>query len=267
VPAPADGFPEARRLTGEPTGEAALRMHYLKLRRSRLILGAFLLFSVLITALPGIDLSISRFFFHGGSFPLDPWQRLVHVGLNYFLWISLTTVIAIYLHNRLLKRSLCAIDGKRVLYLLFVLIVGAGLIVNAGLKDNFGRARPRDVVEFSGTKQFTPAFVISGECRSNCSFSSGDAAGGFFSLALALALTRRRAIFAAAAGVGILVSFARIASGAHFFSDTVVSFFIMLILADVAYFYMVLTDADRAELDLVGTVLKPAAEVVPNEIP
>jgi lipid A 4'-phosphatase len=240
-------------------------MHYFKLRRSRIIVGGFLLFSLLITALPGIDLAISRLFFHGGAFPLDPWQRQVHVGLNYFLWISLTTVIAIYLHNRLLKRSLCSIDGKRVLYLLFVLIVGAGLIVNAGLKDNFGRARPRDVAEFGGAKQFTPAYVISGECRTNCSFSSGDAAGGFFALALALALTRRRAIFAAAAAVGVLVSLARIASGAHFFSDTVVSFFIMLILADVSYFYMVLTEADRAEVGVVGNVLKPAtAEVGPE---
>jgi lipid A 4'-phosphatase len=222
---------------------------------------------LLITTLPGVDLAISRLFFHDGAFPLDSWQRLVHVGLNYYLWISLSTVIAIYLHNRLLKRSLCALDGKRVLYLLFVLIVGAGLIVNAGLKDNFGRARPRDVVEFGGTKHFTPAYVLSGECRTNCSFSSGDAAGGFFSLALALALTRRRAIFAAAVAVGVVVSFARIASGAHFLSDTVVSFFIMLILADVSYFYIVLTDADRVEVGVVGGVLQPAAAVVPNEIP
>jgi lipid A 4'-phosphatase len=242
-------------------------MRYFKLRRSRFILGAFLLFSLLLTALPGVDLAISRLFFHDGAFPLDPWQRLVHVGLNYYLWISLSTIIAIYLHNRLLKRSLCSIDGKRVLYLLFVLILGAGLIVNAGLKDNFGRARPRDIVEFGGTKQFTPAYVISGECRTNCSFSSGDAAGGFFSLALALALKRRRAIFVAAVAVGVVVSFARIASGAHFFSDTIVSFFIMLLLADVSYFYMVLTEADRAEVGVVGGVLEPAAAVVPNEIP
>lgn len=252
-------------------------MQYFKLRRGRIIFGAFLLFSLLITALPGIDLAISRLFFHDGAFPLDPWQRAVHVGLNYFLWVSLTTVMAIYLHNRLLKRSLWAVDGKRVLYLFFVLIAGAGLIVNAGLKDNFGRARPRDVVEFGGEKQFTPAYVISGECRTNCSFSSGDAAGGFFAIALALALSRRRAMVAAAVALGAVVSFARIASGAHFFSDTVVSFFIMLILADVSYFYLLLTDADRAAVGAVAApVLKPAyvtvsaeadAPVAPDEIP
>jgi len=230
-------------------------MHYLKLRRSRTILGAFLLFSLLITAFPTVDLYISRLFFHGRAFQHDPWVQLVHVGLNYFLWISLSAVVAIYVHNRLLRRNLCSIDGKRVLYLFFVLIVGAGLIVNTGLKDNFGRARPRNIVEFGGTKQFTPAYVVSQECASNCSFSSGDAAGGFFSLALALALSRRRAPFVAAAALGALVSVARIASGAHFFSDTVVSFFVMLIAADVSYFYIVLTPAEQRVTYLTTSAL------------
>lgn len=247
-------------------------MHYLKLRRSRVILGAFLFFSLLITAFPTVDIDISRLFFHGSSFERDRWQTLVHDGLGYFLWLSLSAVIAIYAHNRLLKRSVWRVDGKRVLYLLLVLIVGAGLIVNVGLKDTFGRARPRDIAQFGGTKQFTPAYVVSRECTTNCSFSSGDSAGGFFSLALALALSRRRAIFVAAAAVGVLVSLARIASGAHFFSDTVVSFFVMLIVADVAYFYGVLTDADREEVRLVGSALKPAyvavsAETEPAVVP
>ena len=235
-------------------------MHYLKLRRSRTILGAFLVFSLLITAFPTIDLHVSRLFFHGRAFRHDAWQKLVHDGLGYLLWISLSAVLAIYAHNRLLQRNLCSIDGKRVLYLLFVLIVGAGLIVNTGFKDNFGRARPRDIVEFGGTKQFTPAYVVSQECSTNCSFSSGDAAGGFFSLALALALTRRRSIFVAAVAVGVVVSVARIASGAHFFSDTVVSFFVMLIAADVSYFYIV-----RAHdpVRIPHAPARPACEVVP----
>lgn len=56
--------------------------------------------------------------------------------------------------------------------------------------------------------------------------------------------------------MGVVVSLARIASGAHFFSDTIVSFFVMLIVADLSYFYLVLTAADRDEL--VGSALKPA---------
>jgi lipid A 4'-phosphatase len=154
-----------------------------------------------------------------------------------------------------------------VLYLLLVLTVGAGLIVNVGLKDNFGRARPRDIAEFGGTKQFTAAYVVGRECNTNCSFSSGDAAGGFFSLALALALSRRRAVLAAAVAVGIVVSLARIASGAHFFSDTVVSFFVMLMVADVLHFYVVLTSADRGEFRIAAKELRPAYALVSADIP
>jgi len=216
-------------------------MGYLKSGRSQVILASFLLFSLVVAVFPAIDINISRLFFHGG-FPRDQWwQALLHDSLNWFLGLSLGSVVALYAINRAFKRKFCNVDGKRVAYLFLVLIIGAGLIVNWGLKDNFGRARPRDVAEFGGTKIFTPAFVISHECRTNCSFSSGDAAGGFFSLALVFALARhRRAALVAGLAVGVIESLARISSGAHFFSDTVVSFFVMLTLADLLFFYVVL---------------------------
>jgi lipid A 4'-phosphatase len=244
-------------------------MQYLKLGRSQIILASFVLFSLVVAVYPAIDISVSRLFFHG-HFPRDQWwQALLHDSLNWFLGVSLGAVVALYAINRLYKRNICNVDGKRVAYLFLVLAVGAGLIVNVGLKDNFGRARPRDVTEFGGHKQFTPAFVMSHECRTNCSFSSGDAAGGFFSLALVFALARRRrAALVAALVIGGIESLARISSGAHFFSDTGVSFFVMLIVADVLCFYLVMTPAERAaarpaailEPAYVPVVAKPAVE-------
>jgi lipid A 4'-phosphatase len=234
-------------------------MHYLKLRCSRIILSSFVLFALVFTTFPEIDLQISALFFDGKSFPRDPWwQRLEQTALSWLLWFSVASVVALYVCNRLLKRHFCGVDGRRVLFLLLVLLIGAGLIVNLGLKNHFGRARPREIAEFGGTAQFSPAFVVSHECRTNCSFSSGDAAGGFFSLALAMALSRRRRLFVAGALLGSAVSLARIASGAHFFSDTVMSFFVMLIVADVLYYYVVLTDAERTRERSDGFVLKPA---------
>jgi len=233
-------------------------MHYLKFRRSRIILAAFACFSILAVTFPAIDISISRLFFHAG-FPRDQgWQLFMHDALNWFLCVSIGGVAAIYSWNVLRKRNVLGIDGRRVAYLFLVLIVGGGLIVNVMLKDNFGRVRPRDIVEFGGTKQFTPAFVVSRECNTNCSFSSGDAAGGFFSIALALALTRRRAVFAGAIAIGAVVSLGRISSGAHFFSDTVVSFFVMLLVADALYYYVVLSNADRDKARALGTAFEPA---------
>jgi lipid A 4'-phosphatase len=232
-------------------------MHYLKLGRSRAILTLFAASTLLFLVFPGVDIFISRLFFNQGFYLSRQWWTMfMHDSMGYFLGISLASVVALYLWNKLTKRTVCGVDGKRIAYLFLVLILGAGVIVNVALKDNFGRARPRDIVEFGGAGHYTPPFVMSGQCTRNCSFSSGEAAGGFFSLALALALSRRRRVFAAAVAVGAVVSFCRIASGAHFLSDTVVSFFVMLIVADVLHHYLVLGAFEReARLRLESEVL------------
>lgn len=222
-------------------------MQYLRLKRSQIILGAFFLFSLFALAFPEMDLRISRLFYDHQFFLRDQWwQRVLQVGLGYFLMAALGAVVACYVRNKVLKRCQCVVDGRKVAYVLLVMIIGAGLIVNAGLKNNFGRARPRDVAEFGGTKEFTPPFVLSQQCHTNCSFSSGDSAGAFFSLALVMAFRRRRNWMIAAITLGAIVSFGRIAAGAHFFSDTVVSFFVMLLMADALYYYVVLNRAGRA---------------------
>lgn len=221
-------------------------MSYLRSRRTHVILGSFLLFAVLMSAFPAIDIHISRLFFREGAFVHDQWwQKLLHDGLNAFLLISVGTVSVLYACNKLLKQNIGQLNGRRMVYLLLVLIVGAGLIVNVALKDHAGRARPRDIAEFGGTKHFSPPFVVSHECRANCSFSSGDAAGAFFSIALAMALTRRRRYLVTAVAFGALISASRLIAGAHFFSDVVTSFFIMLILADVLHHYVVSAGEER----------------------
>lgn len=212
--------------------------------------------SLLLAALPGIDIHVSKIFFDGSFHLNGHWsQKALQAALTSCLCLSLLFVVGIYACSKWSGRNLCGIDGKKVAYLFLVLILGAGLIVNVILKDNFGRARPRDVAEFGGAKVFTPAFVVSQECQRNCSFSSGEGAGAFFCLALAMAFSRKRTVHVASVGVGIVVSLFRIASGAHFFSDTVVSFFVMLIVADVLYYYMLLTNPELAR--------SPAPAVVP----
>lgn len=223
-------------------------MSYLQLRRSRLLLACFLLSSLLLWIYPDIDIHISRIFFDEGFGSSDQWWHvLARKGLAYVLAVSMGTVLVIYGCGKFYGRMLFGIDGKRVSYLLLVLLLGAGLIVNVIFKDNFGRARPRDIEEFGGSKQFTAAFVLSDQCEDNCSFSSGEGAGGFFPLALAFALSKKRRVFVAAVAFGSLVSLTRIAAGGHFFSDTVVSFFVMLLLADILRHSMLVPNTRSAD--------------------
>jgi lipid A 4'-phosphatase len=223
-------------------------MLYLRLARSQALFACFAAASLLFAAFPRLDIYVSRMFFDRGFYLQQRWwTTLAHESMGSFLCISMTAVAGLYLWNKLLKRNLCGVDGRRVVYLFLVLILGAGLIVNVLLKDNFGRARPRDIAEFGGSQVYTPPFVASNACHKNCSFSSGEAAGGFFAVALAWALGRRRALVVAGIALGAFVSFCRVASGAHFFSDTVVSFFVMLLVADVLYYYLLSAESERLE--------------------
>jgi lipid A 4'-phosphatase len=234
-------------------------MRYLSLKRSQLILACFAVSCLLLFAIPSIDIGVSRYFYqHGGFDGRSWWQTVMHEGMAWFLVSSMVGVVGVYLYNRLTKQTVLGIDGRKVVYLFLVLILGAGLIVNLALKDNFGRARPRDIAEFGGPQSFTPPFVVSANCTKNCSFASGEGAGGFFALALAAALSRRRSALVLAMAFGTLVSVCRIASGAHFLSDTVVSFFVMLVLTDVLYYFVVMNSVKRAKFNMRGLAPAPA---------
>ena len=245
---------------------------YLKLPRTRVTLGLFIAISLLLVAFPGVDLRVSRLFYDDGFYMADQaWARLLHASVPWFVIGSLGLAAAAYALNRFLGWNLLGMEGKKLVYLLLVLAFGAGLVVNATFKSEFGRARPRDLVEFGGSARFTPAYVPSSNCSRNCSFSSGDGAGAFFALAFAATANRRRTFRAAAAGFGILVSASRIASGAHFLSDTVVSFFVMLVVSDALHFRMFLFEPvaalslpslDRARVPTVALVSVPAKSSV-----
>jgi membrane-associated phospholipid phosphatase len=72
-------------------------------------------------------------------------------------------------------------------------------------------------------------------------------------------------LLAAAVGVGAFVSFCRVASGAHFFSDTIVSFFVMLLVADIFYYYLLSAERERLEKSeaVIVADVQPATPLEP----
>jgi lipid A 4'-phosphatase len=119
------------------------------------------------------------------------------------------------------RRPVLGITARGWFFLLLGLILLPG-ILTAALKNHWGRARPYQTAEFGGQARFTPAFVVSDQCRVNCSFVSGDAAFGFYLHAFGyVAATRRkrRRRFWAGLGFGFLAGLNRIIMGAHFLSD------------------------------------------------
>ncbi|MHB8808847.1 MAG: phosphatase PAP2 family protein [Desulfobulbaceae bacterium] len=112
---------------------------------------------------------------------------------------------------------------RQALFLLLLLAIGPGLLVNVTLKDHLGRARPHEVHEFGGQYAFTPIWQH-GDTGKNSSFPSGHAAVAFYLMAPWFVLRRRNRMQAACwltGGLtyGCLVGTARIMQGGHFLLD------------------------------------------------
>jgi lipid A 4'-phosphatase len=192
---------------------------------------AFLAFAAVFVAFPELDLWFSGLFYRPGEgFPTrGGWdEQLVCRSVGFLLLWGNLLLIALWLFNRFVSRSPGRFGGKELFFSLLLLAVAPGLIVNTLLKESWGRARPIRLEQFGGTMQFSPAFLPSD--HSGGSFSSGHAAGAFYWVAVAaLAARRRRVWVGLAMAYGVVVGLFRIAAGAHFLSDVLTSFFIVVI--------------------------------------
>jgi lipid A 4'-phosphatase len=195
------------------------------------ILILFLAFADLMLAFPHLDLAVSGFFYTPGSgFEIagTPAERLAYHSVPALLIFVNLALIGLWLYNRLTRRGLLDFDGPKLAFLLCLLILVPGLIVNQVLKEHWGRARPVNITEFGGKLSFTPAFVQSDQHGG--AFSSGHAAAAFYLTAVAVTLFGRRSPWTVAAlGYGALVGLARIAAGGHFLSDVITSGLLVLV--------------------------------------
>lgn len=121
-------------------------------------------------------------------------------------------------------KSKIGFSNHAAAFLLMSLVLGPGVLVNGVLKSGFHRARPHQVEQFGGEKKFTPAFVITDQCKKNCSFVSGDTSVAFYLFAFALLFPGWRfAGFAVSLTLGALIGYGRMKYGAHFMSDVIFS--------------------------------------------
>lgn len=126
---------------------------------------------------------------------------------------------------------------KKAAFLFVVLLIGPGIIVDMVFKEYWDRPRPRDVVEFQGEKQFSPAFIIADQPGKNKSFISGHAGMGFFFIAFAW-VARKRRYFWLGMAIGGLVSLGRMVQGGHFLTDILTSAFVVYFTCQVVAYYM-----------------------------
>ena len=178
---------------------------------------------------PQLDLSVSAWFFEQGVFQGGQWAwpRLLYHGMpivgGALAGAALLAVLASGLGAALGKRWISGRHRREAAFMLGVVVLGVGLLVHNGLKDNWGRARPADVQAFGGSKTYTPPLQPSNQCDRNCSFVSGHAAGGFALMAIGMLGSRRKRWrwWTVGMSAGCLVGLARIVEGRHFLGDVV----------------------------------------------
>ena len=202
----------------------------------RIFLAVALIVAVVFYAFPGIDIWVEQFFhteeagwflrksayalaFDHGIGTLSPvlfFGVLIVLVLSYLKWF----------------RWLKPVRASAMM-LFLCLSIGAGIVVNEVLKENWGRARPFSVVELGGTKTHTPPFVISDQCSGSCSFVAGhpSAIFAFFGIALLFTGRRRTALVFAIAAFGLAAGFGRMIQGKHFLSDVIFSGVLMYLTA------------------------------------
>ena len=182
-------------------------------------------------AFPGIDLTVSSWAASAsGTFPLsrEPALRMLR-DFNRMLPALILPCVAAILFLQTVWPRPWLLRPHKAIFLLAFYTLGPGFLIQA-LKLLVGRARPYEIVEFGGQLSFTPTWQVSDACARSCSFASGESASAIALLALALLVpVRWRKIAIAVLVPAVLVfSFNRIAFGAHFLSDVVLAWCLML---------------------------------------
>lgn len=207
--------------------------------------------ALLFMLVPGIDLAFSRLFFRDGTgFYLrnDPSLVFARDAIDWISRFISVLLVALVAWASVARTGRLAGRRREFVYLLLVLALGPGLLVNGILKEHVERARPNEVQEFGGPRHFTPPFLPTHECSTNCSFVSGHASAAFYVLALAFIAPApwRRLWLAAGIVAGSAAGLMRIMQGEHFLSDIVFAFFAVYLVAALVHRLLFGVDAGSA---------------------
>ncbi|MEH6775925.1 MAG: phosphatase PAP2 family protein [Cereibacter changlensis] len=213
-----------------------------------------ILISFVFMIFPAIDLAVARGFAEGTVFVLaeQPFLKgLRQIGLKGPFVVIAAMLLLLALRALLPRRlGLCAPHKAMFVVTSFV----AGQLIVETLKPLIGRARPRHLLEFGGTADFTPVWQFSGQCTRNCSFPSGEAAAAAAGLSLLVLFPERLRLKAAILLVPLLmmIAFNRVLFGAHFLSDVVLAW--LLTLLGMAWIWKwTEKHSDRVDRILMGT--------------
>ncbi|MCS6771807.1 MAG: phosphatase PAP2 family protein [Kiritimatiellae bacterium] len=221
-------------------GAWAYRRYWLPELAAALVLAAAALW---LAESPSGDRAIARTFYMPAAehhWPLSqqpPWKwlnRYAGIGAAGMAVAALALLGISFATGRLRRRRI------HLVYVLLVIALGPGIVVNATVKELWGRPRPRQVKEFGGWLPYRSILAPDKPGRGK-SFPCGHCSAGFALVALYF-IGRRHNRRLAAMGLGSALalgggmSAARVMSGAHFASDAIMAGVIVFVVAGWLYY-------------------------------
>lgn len=196
------------------------------------VIGAAIVWaSFVFVVFPNLDLVVSRWFAEGQTFILadNPFLRGVRDISRLAQPYLIGAMILLIALQKLLPRQRRFCSPHKPLFVLLSFAAGPLLVVQT-LKVLIGRVRPRALVEFGGTADFTPVWQFSAACSRACSFPSGEASAAAASLSLLVFVPAglRRAAAIMLVPCLVFVAFNRVLLGAHFLSDVVLAWLLTM---------------------------------------
>ncbi len=207
---------------------------------------------ILLIDARAIDLSISSYW-HSNSEGWFSAKKLFFKLIYIFGPLPALAVSAFALYSFIRSYFSPRIEQFRkvFLYLILLMLLGPGLIVNTLLKGQWGRPRPRNIIEFGGQYEYEAPWQMD-KSSPGQSFPSGHASMGFYFFAFAFLTRRRNLTTSLLAGTaaflwGAIIGFVRIVQGGHFFTDILWAAICIWIVAAILYHVMGLGHALKQE--------------------
>jgi lipid A 4'-phosphatase len=208
-----------------------------------------LIVSAIFAAVPQLDIWFTQLFHDPETgFPVArlPIFRALRQLNNVVIAVTLATLFASIVMKLALPDEPSLIRPQVSTFLITTLAVGNGLIVNWLLKSYSGRPRPVHVDQFGGDLPFVRAGDLTGACPRNCSYVSGEGSTAFWIFAIWIVAPPeiRRVTLVPAVVYCLAISLNRVAFGAHFLSDVILSWGVMALVIAGGYWFLIKNPPD-----------------------
>ena len=217
-------------------------MPHRALKRAHLELLVLLFVSVSTTLLfwlTDLDVELAALFYSPGHSAGDwPYQHWKFIKILYDFAFPFTVMaglfaFAVYIvghfHNYTRRFQ------RRALYILLVIALGPGIVVNLIFKDHWGRPRPVHIQQFGGEYHYIPPLKL-GQTPDK-SFVCGHCSVGYAFFALYFLSQNHKVVyFILTLILAWIMGLTRMTSGSHFVSDILWSGYLVFLVAFALYY-------------------------------